>query len=192
MSRHFIKVCDRVIGFKKFRGASRHKKREKKKEKRAKEPESKALRKSPRGTTHNTKTVVAVALVRASVVANRRTTIPRIADPGTAPQRPISFLIIRQPGSIAVSFQAIRFIGVVAVPMICTPFPHVPVQVIQPPSIRRKTAYRRGFTPANSFRSIVVCGIPIVICQVCGDHFSIVKRGARSSTTSIFPLGFGW
>jgi len=43
-------------------------------------------------------------LARAIAVAKRRTTKPRTVAPGPAPQRPISFLIIRQPGSVTVSF----------------------------------------------------------------------------------------
>ena len=73
-----------------------------------------------------------------------------------------------------------------------TPLPDVAVHIVESPFVRWKAAYRRGLSPIHAYLAISIYAFAIEICLVRRDCCPKVEGCRRPSTTSIFPLGFGW
>ena len=140
---------------------------------------------SPPGTAHHPKTVVDEVVAAGVVVAESGTAVIRIEEPRTAPQRRTIIIPIFCPDT-AIRRRTI----IIIVPSIGTPFPYVPVHIVQTEGIGGKLSHGSRFFSIFSFGFIGVGITGIVVGQFPSNGFPKVKWGGGSSTTSIFPFCF--
>src|SRR6202030_2069630 len=73
---------------------------------------------------------------------------------------------------------------------ILTPLPDVAVHVVKPKLVSWETAYRNRFLSIIALLPVAVSDRASVIGLVGENRSTKMKRGCRSRTATIFPLGF--
>ena len=140
------------------------------------------------GDTYHTKPEIEVDIAGINVDAVRGATVPWFAEPGAATKWLCSIC------SSCISWQPcatiIGAVFIIVVPIIFAPFPNIPVHIVQSPNICRKISHFSGLVSILSLGTCMINGGAAIIGKVSCNHFSKMKWGFCTRTTSIFPLRF--
>jgi hypothetical protein len=134
------------------------------------------------------KTEVIAPIVSNKLVPISRATTSRIGVPRTATQRSNIKIYLRIVLIPCTSFP--WSILIVFMPTVFAPFPNISVHIIQSKVIRQKLIYRSCLLTVFSFRCVSEGIIAIIIHRIGCNRLPKIKRGFRSCSTSVFPLGF--